>query len=147
MGIVAAQCRALSLKTTSALPVVSILTCFFSIIAASQPVPLPAGSPIPSRSRRFHRRSMPRISSYRLSACSSSRQAGRPAAVLAFRWRSVITFLVSPVPFPLAFSMFFGAYRASPQSESEREGHSVSFHAERPMPSLRYPSRFPACRA
>lgn len=90
---------------------------------------------------------MPRISSYRLSACSSSRQAGRPAAVLAFRWRSVITFLVSPVPFPLAFSMFFGAYRASPQSESEREGHSVSFHAERPMPSLRYPSRFPACRA
>ena len=46
--------------------------------------------------------------------------------------------------FPLAFSMFFGAYRASQQSESEREGRSVPFHVECPMPSLRSPFRFPA---
>lgn len=43
--------------------------------------------------------------------------------------------------------MFFDVYLTYPQSESEREGRSVSSHTERPMPSLRSPSRFPACRA
>lgn len=49
-----------------------------------------------------------------------------------------------PAGFPLAFSMFFGAYRMSPQSKSMCKGHSVSSHAVRPMISLRSPFRFPA---
>lgn len=134
----------LSLKTISALSALSTITCFYSIIATSQPVPLPAGSSIPSCSRRFRSRSMIRLASSRPSTRSSSRRAGRLDAVFAFRGRFVIAFRASPVPFPLAFSMFFGAYRAFQQSESACEGCSVPSHVKRPMPSLRSTFRFPA---
>lgn len=66
---------------------------------------------------------------------------------LAFRRCISGVSCVVPAGFPLAFSMFFGAYRASPQSESEREGRSVPFHVECPMPSLRSPFCFPVRRA
>lgn len=138
----------LSLKTTSALPALSTTTCFSSIIAASQPVPLSAGSPIPSRSYRFRLRFISRIASSRpstpLTEPPSEPFRLRFCLSQAFPHRISSVSCVVPVGFPLAFSMFFDVYRTSSQSESEREGRSVLFYAECPMPSLRSPFRSPA---
>lgn len=49
-----------------------------------------------------------------------------------------------PAGFPLVPLSVFHLSSSSPQSESRREGRSVSSDAVRPMPSLRFPFRSPA---
>lgn len=136
---------------TSALPVLSTTTCFSSIIAASQPVRLPAGSPIPSCSRRFRLRFMSRIAFVSLLG-PLFEQLGEPSR-RRFRHQQAFPHRLSgvscavPAGFPFVFSSVSRLSSLLPQSESEYEGRSVSSDAVRSMPSLSSPFRSPARRA
>lgn len=66
---------------------------------------------------------------------------------LAFPHRLSGVSCAVPAGSPFVFSSVFRLSSSSSQSESRREGRSVSYNAVRPMPSLRSPSRFPACWA
>ena len=151
MGIVAAQCRVFIAQNDICAPRPLYYHLFFidnrHVPARFPPRRLFDSFPLPSIPPAFH---VP----YRLVSLlgplfeppsGSSRRRFRPS--LTFPHRLSGTSCAVPVGSPLAFSMFFDVYRTSPQSESEREERSVSFHAVRPMPSFRSPSSFPACRA
>ena len=151
MGIVAAQCRVFIAQNDICAPRPLYYHLFFldnrRVPARSPTRRLPDSLLFPSIPPAFH---VP----YRIVSFlgplfeppgGSSRRRFRPS--LTFPHRLSGTSCAVPVDSPLAFSMFFDVYRTPPQSESEREGHSVSSDAVRPMPSLRSPSRFPACRA
>lgn len=66
---------------------------------------------------------------------------------LAFPHRLSGVSCAVPAGSPFVFSSVSRLSSSSSQSESRREGRSVSYNAVRPMPSLRSPSRFPACWA
>lgn len=119
MGIVAAQCRVFIAQNDICAPRPLYYHLFPSIIAASQPAPLHAGSSIPSRLTRFRSRFASCLAPSRPSVRSPSRRAGRPATVFAIRGRSVAAFRVSSVPFPqrpLSFSRPFFVSSWRPRS-------------------------------
>lgn len=110
MGIVAAQCRVFIAQNDICAPRPLYYHLFFldnrCVTACSPPRWLSDSIPLSSIPPPFH---VP----YRLSARSSSRQAGCLAAVFAIRWRSLIAFRVSPVPFmraSLSFSCPFSVH-------------------------------------
>lgn len=110
MGIVAAQCRVFIAQNDICAPRPLYYHLFFldnrHVSARSPPRRLLDSLPLLSILPAFH-------AAYRLSARSSSRQAGCLAAVFAIRWRSLIAFRVSPVPFmraSLSFSCPFSVH-------------------------------------
>lgn len=148
MGIVAAQCRVFIVQNDICAPRPLYYHLFLldnrRIPASSPPRRLPDSLLFPSISQPFRDPSrlvppldpLPELSGGPFCRCFCPTQT--------FRYRLSSVSCTVPVGFPLAFSMFFGAYWASPQSESEREGRSVPFHIECSMSSLRSPFRFPA---
>lgn len=147
MGIVATQCRVFIAQNDICAPRPLYYHLFFldnrCVPASSPPRRLLDSLPLSSIPPAFH---VP----YRLVSSLGPlpeppggpfRRRSRPS--LAFLHRLSSVSCVVPVGSPLAFSMFFDVYLTYPQSESEREGRSVSSHTERPMPSLRSPFRFP----
>ena len=148
MGIVAAQCRVFIAQNDICAPRPLYYHLFLldnrHVPSRFPPRRLPDSLLFPSILPPFHVSSRP-VSSldpfHEPSGWSSRRRFRSPQT---FRYRLSGVSCAVPVGFPLAFSMFFGAYRASPQSESECEGRSVPFHVECSMSSLRSPFRFPA---
>lgn len=148
MGIVAAQCRVFIAQNDICAPRPLYYHLFLldnrRIPASSPPRRLPDSLLFPSISQPFRdpSRLVPPLDPFPEPLDEPFRCRFRPP--LAFRHCISGISCAVPAGFPLAFSMFFGAYRASQQSESEREGRSVPSHAVCPMISLRSPFRFPA---
>lgn len=145
MGIVAAQCRVFIAQNDICAPRPLYYHLFFldnrHVPARSPPRRLPDSLLLLSIQPAFH---VP----YRFVSSLGPlfEPPGRPSRrrfclPQAFPHRISGVSCVVPAGSPLAFSMFFSVYRTSPQSESEREGRSVLFQTECPMPSLRSPFR------
>lgn len=151
MGIVAAQCRVFIAQNDICAPRPLYYHLFFldnrHVPARSPPRQLPDSLPLPSISLPFH--VLSRLVSllwalFEPPGWSSRRRFRLP---MAFPHRLSDVSCAVPAGFPLVFSSVFRLSSSSSQSESRREGRSVSSHAERPIPSLRSPSRSPACQA
>lgn len=148
MGIVAAQCRVFIAQNDICAPRPLYYHLFFldnrCVPARSSLRRLPDSLLLLSISPAFH-------APFRLVSLLGPlfEPPGEPSR-LRFRLRWVFPHRLSgvscavPVGFSLALSMFFDVYRTLPQSESKREGRSVLFQTECPMPSLRSPFRSPA---
>lgn len=151
MGIVAAQCRVFIAQNDICAPRPLYYHLFFldnrRVPACSPTRRLPDSLQPPSIPPAFHALYRFVSSLGTLFEPQSGPSRRRFRLPMAFPHRLSGVSCAVPVGFPLAFSMFFDVYRTSPQYESDREGRSVSSYVKRPMPSLRSPFRFPACRA
>lgn len=151
MGIVAAQCRVFIAQNDICAPRPLYYHLFFlnnrHVPARSPPRRLPDSLLLLSIPSAFHAPS-------RLSTRSTSRRAGRPAAVFASHGRSLVAFRSSPVPFlraSLSFSRPFPVYPRRLRSRN-RGGRGVLYHPTLGVPchcspSLCSPSRSPAHQA
>lgn len=148
MGIVAAQCRVFIAQNDICAPRPLYYHLFFlnnrHVPARSPPRRLPDSLRFQSISQPFHVLSRP------VSPLGSFPEPQNGPFCHRFRHQQAFHHRLSgvscavPAGSLLAFSMFFDAYRESPQSESEYEGRSVSFYTERFTLSLRSPFRSPA---
>ena len=148
MGIVAAQCRVFIAQNDICAPRPLYYHLFFlnnrHVPARSPPRRLPDSLLLLSIPPAFH-------APYRLvSSLGLLPEPQNGPFCHRFRHQQAFPHRLSgvscavPAGSPLAFSMFFDAYRESPQSESEYEGRSVSFYTERFTLLLRSPFRSPA---